>query len=494
MPRNSEDLGIAYLASSLEKAGRDVLIFDQGLTHFNDEAFSEWILRHQLHLIGFSDNSDRLDRIAGIARKIKARLPEVYQVIGDHVASHHADEILAGDTGIDAVCVGEGEHVLVELLQRLENGEPPEGIPGLLTRIGGRSRFSPRPKIATPSMLPWPKRYVLSHREPGDREPYSCMMIGSRGCPYQCGFCGNDLYQKLCPGIAWRPREAAEIVDEMELLYRSHHVDSFTFLDELFVGPPSSKNRDRLIRFCDEIGKRRLKLTFRITCRADFFEPPRDRELMVALREAGLDKIFFGIENGYPATIKLYSKGPDVSDGRMIENVNFVRDNGVFPFISFIMFHPFISAEEILFNLDFIHKLGNSHLWGTYTSRLRVTPDMSLFGVVKNSGLLKSGEKWGERPYVFADARMQNVWERLNRAGQYFRELDHDLETILFKLFHAGNEGKRLHESLRCRVGATYAYFIRAMMREDVATSELLRTSRDIRSLIDRAEAQLDNS
>ncbi len=494
MPRNSEDLGIAYLASSLEKVGRDVLLFDQGLTHFNDEAFSEWILGHQPQLIGYSDNSDRLDRIAGLARKMKARLPGVYQVIGDHVASHHADEILAGETGFDAVCVGEGEHVLVELLQRLEKGEPPEGIPGLLTRIGGRSRFSPRPKIAAPSMLPWPKRYVLSHQEPGIRGAYSCVMIGSRGCPYRCGFCGNDLYQKLCPGIAWRPREASEVVDEMEFLYRNQGVNSFTFLDELFVGPPSRKNRDRLFRFCDEIRRRRFTITFRITCRADFFDPPHDRELMVALREAGLDKIFFGIENGYPATINLYSKGPDVTAVRMIENVNFARDNGVFPFISFIMFHPFISAEEILFNLDFIHKLGNSHLWGTFTSRLRVTPDMSLFGVVNNSGLLRSGEKWGERSYGFADSRMQKVWERFTQAGEYFREIDHDLETILFKLFYAGNEGKRLHDLLRCRVGATYAYFVRHLMRGDLARSELLKTSRDIRSLIHRAEAHLANS
>ncbi len=215
---------------------------------------------------------------------------------------------------------------------------------------------------------------------------------------------------------------------------------------------------------------------------------------MVALREAGLDKIFFGIENGYPATIKLYSKGPDVTAVRMIENVNFARDNGVFPFISFIMFHPFISAEEILFNLDFLHTIGNSHLWGTYTSRLRVTPDMSLFGVVNNSGLLRSGGKWGERSYGFADSRMQKVWERFTQAGEYFRAIDHDLEAILFKLFYAGNEGKRLHELLQCRVGATYAYFVRHLMRGDLARSELLKTSRDIRSLIHRAEAQLDNS
>ncbi|MEM5787952.1 MAG: radical SAM protein, partial [Syntrophobacteraceae bacterium] len=309
MPRGSEDLGIAYLASSLERAGQPYIILDQGLTRFDDEEFLERILHENPHLIGYSDNCDQLGRIIRTALAVRRRLPGVYQVIGDHGASFHADELLGSDTGFDAVCIGEGEHTLVELLQRLENGKPPEGIPGLLTRIGGRAKFLPRQRIANPSELAWPNRYVLSTRDSQSNETLSCTILGSRGCPYRCSFCGNDLYQDLSPGASWRPREASELVDEMEFLHQRYGVDSFTFLDELFVGSPSGKNRERLFQFCKEIRRRGLRITFRVTCRADFFEPLEDRELVLALREAGLDKVFFGIENGYPATIKLYNKG-----------------------------------------------------------------------------------------------------------------------------------------------------------------------------------------
>ncbi len=485
--RDCEDLGIAYLASSLDQFGWPQVVLDQGMGRLDDVEFTETIVRQGPRVVGYSDNCGQFDRVVGVARRVRSRLPGTYQVIGDHGASFHADELLKGDTGLDAVCVGEGEAVLVELLQRLRAGEPPDGTPGLLTRTGGRAGFLPRPKIVNPSDLPWPKRYVLAARARSGKFA-GCTIIGSRGCPYRCSFCGNDLYEKLSPGRAWRPRETAELVDEMESLHDRYGVECFTFLDELFVGPPCRESRDRLFRFCEEIGRRGLGIAFRVTCRADFFDPAEDRELVLALREAGLDKIFFGVENGYPATIALYGKGGGITPEKMIAGINFVRDRGIFPFISFIMFHPFVTGEELRFNVEFIHNIQNSHIWGMYSSRLRVSRDISLFHVIANSGLLLSGKDWGEYGYAFADKSVYRIQDRIDRAGRYFHALDRDLEHLLYGLYHGGDSGMRKHDSLRSQIGGTYVYLVNRLMREEIAESEIRAVYRQIKSLMERAE------
>lgn len=58
-------------------------------------------------------------------------------------------------------------------------------------------------------------------------------MVGARGCPYNCSFCGAAVSAN--PDITIRTRNPHNIIDEMQQL-RATGVTAFRFVDDLFLG------------------------------------------------------------------------------------------------------------------------------------------------------------------------------------------------------------------------------------------------------------------
>nr|WP_222869797.1 radical SAM protein [Actinomadura decatromicini] len=59
-------------------------------------------------------------------------------------------------------------------------------------------------------------------------------MVGARGCPYDCSFCGAAVSAN--PDITIRTRTADGIIAEMAQLREQHGVTAFRFVDDLFLG------------------------------------------------------------------------------------------------------------------------------------------------------------------------------------------------------------------------------------------------------------------
>ena len=51
----------------------------------------------------------------------------------------------------------------------------------------------------------------------------------SRGCPYNCAFCGSKAYWKT---IRWNSEK--RVVDDIELWIKKYNVDHFIVQDDLF--------------------------------------------------------------------------------------------------------------------------------------------------------------------------------------------------------------------------------------------------------------------
>jgi radical SAM superfamily enzyme YgiQ (UPF0313 family) len=224
----------------------------------------------------------------------------------------------------DFVCVGEGEGALLELAQRLSEGEPAFAH---IANLGYRSSSGkavvnpPRALLRELDTLPFPdfgpdEHYVLHE---GSLAPMTARllriylmdasatgqpvypMVATRGCPHRCSYCANDYYARIYDD--WRHvrrRSNASLIAEIVAFReRFPFVGEVSFLDDVFVAAPTDS-----IEYFARSYKREIDLPF--TC---IVSPTTINERkLCALLDAGLVRISMGIETGSARTQELYHR------------------------------------------------------------------------------------------------------------------------------------------------------------------------------------------
>lgn len=149
----------------------------------------------------------------------------------------------------DVVCIGEGEGAVVDLASRLSKGEAIDAIPNLWIKNGEKIiKNDLRFLIQDLDSLPFPdfsvdnKYYIEGGRvaslpHAGRRTNYPIMT--SRGCPFRCTYCYNNIAQRIHKdkGKYVRRRSVDSVIKELiegreefkNLLYVSFLDDLFTF-------------------------------------------------------------------------------------------------------------------------------------------------------------------------------------------------------------------------------------------------------------------------
>lgn len=128
---------------------------------------------------------DQLASAMKIARKIKARRPEVPVVWGGIHVSSDPDACLREEV-VDIIVPGECENILNQLLDCLIGGRSLDEVPGILYKKDGRSQRNDPPPPADLSKL----RPLPFERVDLPRYERSLLYLNtSRGCPHRCDFC-----------------------------------------------------------------------------------------------------------------------------------------------------------------------------------------------------------------------------------------------------------------------------------------------------------------
>jgi anaerobic magnesium-protoporphyrin IX monomethyl ester cyclase len=115
----------------------------------------------------------------------------------------------------------------------------------------------------------------------------------TRGCPFSCEFCSNAVF-----GISYRERSPENVVDEVEDAL-SFGYDRIHFADDVFT-----LNRGRVLKICNEIRNRDLQFKWECLGRVDSI----DEEISIAMKDAGCDRIYFGIESGNDSVLNIMKK------------------------------------------------------------------------------------------------------------------------------------------------------------------------------------------
>ncbi|MEK7168082.1 MAG: radical SAM protein [Patescibacteria group bacterium] len=297
-------MSLLMLAPLLKKAGFEVVVIDERMDEDWRRNLISLLEKGDVLMVGISVlTGQAITHALKISEIVRQNSPAKVVWGGVH-PSLLPEQTLANDL-IDFVVIGEGESTLLELAQSLAGHGEISGINGIGYKKDGRIIINPsRPFIdlnqsERPSYeLVDVERYVtkVSLGSGGTRRDID--FYTSRGCPYRCGFCYNQNFNRS----RWRGQSAQKVVEHMEYL-----VDKFgvTLLDieddEFFI------DKERVMDICRLLEEKKLNLEIVACHRVDLFGKVSAEELD-QLRRAGFRNLVFGVESGSPRILKLIRK------------------------------------------------------------------------------------------------------------------------------------------------------------------------------------------
>ena len=416
-------LNLCYLAaySRQKRPEIEFKILDaeiKGLTH---EDTVEETTTLNPDLIGITANTCVFDSVIALINLLKTSLPAVPIVIGGPHPSALPESSLR-DSKADFAVIGEGEMIFEELLARIKRGENDwSKIHGLAYHgeNGNVHVNSPGTLIKDLDILPFPARDLVdsSLYSPAPTKRVSLgantLIATSRGCPYNCGFCGAQTVwtNKI------RTRKPEFVVNEIEECVSKYGIRSFNFTDEFFTG-----NKKRVLEICRLICQSRLDVSWACSARAQRL----DKETLVAMKEAGCHEISFGIESGSPEILNRIDKALDLNEAQRV--ICLTKKVGIISHASYIIGYIGETEKTIKETIRFAKKL-NTHIAAFFiASPLPGTP---LYHEAQRKGFLRREATWVDySPLSNSEAvlRLPNLsttlirkWHRKALRSYYFR-------------------------------------------------------------------------
>ncbi|MBW7864168.1 MAG: B12-binding domain-containing radical SAM protein [Candidatus Hydrogenedentes bacterium] len=237
-------------------------------------------------VIGFCATQTGLRSAVTLAKRIRDHFPRRKIIFGGHAVYFPDGATVVPVDVADAICKGEGEEVVCEMLNK--DFRRWREIPGLyLPTDKGWVLNQERPPVTDLDQFPWPtySEVDLSRYT----KPY-LGLVGSRGCLGRCVFCSE---RQRFPGH--RFRSVANQVDELEYLSSTYPIEHFPYYDSLVNG-----NYQVLREKAEEIIRRGLKVDYsgNMMVRESMAD-----DLFPLLRKSGFSVAFIGIESGSAATL-----------------------------------------------------------------------------------------------------------------------------------------------------------------------------------------------
>jgi len=368
------------------------------------------LLRDQgVGLVGISLRASGYRNVAAaVTRHLQQRLSVPVLWGGLHATSVPEDCIEVADY----VCVGEGEHTTLELVQALERGERPQDIPGLWVRTpDGAQRGPSRPILQDIDALPLPDyhsrdKFALMGGKVRRGDPFVSspllQLSTTMGCPFAtCSFCGNTILRRLLApdGRYYRQHSPERVIEEIR--YSMEHfrrLRSIRFEDGVFGFDPA------WVRAFAPLYRAEIGLPF--SCMAD----PRvvNEDWIAQLKEAGLTEVFLGIQHTERVSRTLYDR--NVSNERVLATARALHTAGIRASFHVVMDDPISTAADKRDLLELLLALPRPY--NLFLFSMTVFPKSPLADTLLGMGLIGDDDIEGRASKIFSQWRVSLEFPR----------------------------------------------------------------------------------
>ncbi|MHA1753302.1 MAG: B12-binding domain-containing radical SAM protein [Candidatus Helarchaeota archaeon] len=303
-------LGLAYIATVLEKAGHKPVVLDAAVHQMDQKTFDYVIRKTHPDVVAIAAFTPTFNYAVSHAQIVKDNFPDVPVIIGGHHVTFLPEHSLKTSPAIDYVIRGEGDYTTTRLINALENNnENIRKILGLSFRSNGSFIHTPdAPLIKNLNEIPFPAR----HHFPNEHYHFfgsslkGTSMVSSRGCNRKCSFCSiTQFYHHR-----WRARSPLNVIKEMLDVHEKYKSTIIGFMDDNFA-----LNKKRLLDMC--LIMRKYGVVDNICWGSAIRVDTINFEILNQMRKAGCAMLFYGVESGNQNVLNNVQKGTTV---QMIED------------------------------------------------------------------------------------------------------------------------------------------------------------------------------
>lgn len=387
--------GLLYLDAVLRKNNYEVLT--KYYTPMKEEEcldeIRKEIIRFKPDFVGITVMSMTRVSTYKAIKLIKNIDPNIKIILGGIHASLMYKQLLE-NFPIEAICIGDAEESLIELLDALINKKSLKNITGIAYKKGDKVIVTKPRKVNTNlDEIPFPSYDVFMNPR-----IKLVKVLSSRGCPNRCTFCCLNPN-----GPIWRPRSYMNVVDEIEYIKKTYPwVESIHFLDDTML-----LDNERVIKMCKEIIRRGIKLKFDGEGRIK----PVSRELFYWMEKAGFTSVYFGIESGSEKILKSIKKNITKED--CINTFTLLREFKKISIEKCLMVGlPGETEETVNETIAFIKKLQKikKSQINFYASPLWVFPGTEIYKMAVSKGAISDDYWLTDKPVPFFTLEHSEKW------------------------------------------------------------------------------------
>ena len=305
----------------------------------------------------------------------------------------------------DIICRGEGERPLVELVKRMGEGKPYDGIENLWIRSGLEAKRNPlRALIDDLDSLPYRDfdgdnvwfidRDRVSREDPVFQGAEFRIYL-TRGCPFSCTYCYNSSMRKIYKGLGkyWRIRSPGHVIGELkEIVKKFPRLKRVKFDDDTL--PNDKEYLDEVCRlYAEEVG-------VQLEC---LLNPELvDRDLILVLKKGGLVRVQLGIQTASERETSAYSR--KMTRDKLLELATMLRDEGLEVVYDIIADNPTSSEEDYRELFDLLLELPRP--FNLFIYSLNFFPETELTRSLLDQGIIKESDVVGHSLKTYRQFRL----------------------------------------------------------------------------------------
>ncbi|MDR3392977.1 MAG: radical SAM protein [Sulfuriferula sp.] len=351
---------LATAAAFARREGFDTVLRDSLSMGETYESFYDFVKECSPDFVMLESSTPTVRSDLEIAARIRTLVPGVKILFTGLHVEFEQEDFLEAHPEIDYTIYGEYEVPTLKLLCALRDGNDLDDIPALIHRNDGKvkkNKDEPQPanvikvqknpfaRLPDLSTFPWAERDGLPNLNYFDGvcglERPQLQLMATRGCPYGCIFCAWP--QMLFRGPRYRKRSADDVIDEIKanlakVPYKSIYIDDDTF----------NISKEYVLEFAAKMRASGIagNIPWSTMGRADLM----DRQVLEALRDAGLFSIKYGVESGDQAIIDEIDKRMNVE--KNIAMIRLTKELGIRVHLTFTFGLPSDTVETIEATID----------------------------------------------------------------------------------------------------------------------------------------------